>query len=113
MFKTLKYNRKGVVFVTVLIIIIISMVLAISALSINVGQVKSTESEIRHIQARTVAEGGLARLFQSQLSDSPQNEIFYTEQIGNTTYTINAYVDQSVPGPAGSDSFEAGVNVTF
>lgn len=113
MFKCLKNNQRGIVFVTVLIIIIISMVLAISALSLNVSQVKSAEEEVRFIQAQALAEGGFARIYMDQLSDTPLDSISYTEQLGNTVFTIDTAVFHGIPGPPGSASYKAVANVTF
>ena len=113
MLKNLKNNQRGIVFVTVLIIIIIAMVLAISALSLNVSQVKSVEGEVRYIQAQALAEGGFARLYMGQLADTPVDSLTYTQQLGNTVFTIDAAVSRGSAGPAGSDSYEAVANVTF
>ena len=113
MLKGLNNNERGIVFVAVLIIIMIAMVLAISTLGLNISQVKSSEDEIRYIQAKALAEGGFARIYDDQLSDSPTDMVTFTEQLGNTTYTVNAYVDRTIPGPAGSDSYLADVEVTF
>ena len=113
MLKDLKNNNHGVVFVTVLIIIIVTMVLAISALSLNVSQVKSTESELKHLQARILTEGALARILVNQLSGSPTNPISYSETIGNTTFTIVANIDALGAGPPGSRSVPAGITINF
>lgn len=113
MLKDLKNNRHGIVFVTVLIIITIAMVLAISTLSVNVSQVKSAEGEVRYLQAQALAEGGFARIYMDQLSDSPQDRLSYTEQLGNTLYTIDTAVSRGTAGPTGSDSYKAVANVTF
>jgi type II secretory pathway component PulK len=113
MLKCLRNNQRGIVFVTVLIILTIAMVLAISTLSLNVSQVRSSEDEIRYIQAKALAEGGFARIYMDQFSDNPLDTLSYTEQIGNTTFTIDASVDRTANGPAGSDSYQATVDVTF
>ena len=113
MLKNLKSNNRGIVFVTVLIIIIVAMVLAVSALSLNVSQVKSTEDELKYIQARMLAEGGFARIYINQISSSPSSSIIYTETLGNTAFNINASIDNAGPGPIGSESSPAAVEVTF
>ena len=113
MLKYLKNNQRGIVFVTVLIIIIISMVLAISALSLNVSQVKSSEGEVRFVQAQALAEGGFARIYMDQLSDTPLDRLSYTEQLGNTPFTVDTAVFRTSAGPAGSDSYRTEANVTF
>ncbi len=113
MFRDLKSNNRGVVFVTVLIIIIISMVLAVSVLSLNISQVKSSEEELKHIQAKLLSEGILAQMLVSQFTVAPVNSLSYTESIGNTTFTIQADIDQSgVPSP-GSNSAPMTIDVSF
>jgi len=66
MLKDLKNNDRGIVFVTVLIVIITTMVLAVSALSLNLSQIKSTENELKYIQAKVLADGGLVRILAEQ-----------------------------------------------
>ena len=73
MLSDLKSNERGVVFVTVLIIIITTMVLTISALSLNISQIKSTENELKYIQAKVLADGGLFQIIANQFSSSPSN----------------------------------------
>jgi hypothetical protein len=86
MLKNIKNNERGVIFVTVLIIIIVSMVLAVSVLSLNISQVKNSEDELKYIQAKTLAEGGLAQFLTGQWSGT--NAVSFSETLGNTTFTI-------------------------
>ena len=113
MFRELTNNNRGIVFVTVLIIIIVAMVLAISVLSLNISQVKSSEDELKHIQARTLAEGGLAQILINALSVSSGNVITFTETVGNTSFTVVANIDSAGAGPAGSASAPLDIDVTF
>lgn len=111
MFRDLKNNNRGIVFVTVLIIIIIAMVLAVSVLSLNVSQVKSTEDQLRHIQAQILSEGALARILVNQFSASPSNGIIFSETLGNTTFNVVANIDG--PPLSGGASIPLNIDVTF
>lgn len=113
MFKQLKYNDRGVVFVTVLIIIIVAMVLAVNVLSLNISQVTSTEEELKYIKAKVLADGGLAQILISQFSGAPTNTLTFSETLDNITYTIDVLIDGAgVPLP-GSDSSPLDIDVTF
>jgi len=113
MLKELKNNDRGVVFITVLIVIITTMVLAISALSLNISQIKSTENELKYIQAKVLADGGLFRIITNQFLASPSNIITYTETVGDTLFTITSNIDGSVSGPIGSNSVSLEIDVVF
>ena len=115
MLSDLKNNKHGVVFVTVLIMIIAAMVLTISALSLNISQIKSTENELKYIQAKVLADGGLVRIIQDQFSTSPSNFDSYTETVGDTTFTITSNIDASIgrTPPAESNTTPLDIIVTF
>ena len=113
MLSDLKNNKHGVVFVTVLIMIITSMVLTISALSLNISQIKSTENELKYIQAKVLADGGLVRSIQSQFSAAPLSFDSYTETVGDTSFTVTYNIDSSTSGPVGSNSVGLDIIVTF
>lgn len=115
MLSNLKNNKQGVVFVTVLIMIITAMVLTISALSLNISQIKSTENELKYIQAKVLADGGLVRIIQKQFESNPLNTDFYTETVGDTTFTISSNIDASIgrTPPAGSSTTPLDIIVTF
>ena len=112
MLKDLKSNNNGVVFFTVLIFVIVTMILAISALSLNISQIKNTENELKYIQDELLYDGALARFLINQFSSSPSNTITYTETVGNTTFTIVANIESGL-GPAGSNSVPLDISVSF
>ena len=103
MLQRIKNNEDGVVFVTVLIIIITTMVLAISALSLNVSQIKSTENELKYIQAKVLADGGLARIIGDQFTAAPgtTDNYIFTDPNTGTTITCDTTIDTSGVGPTG------------
>ena len=115
MLSDLKNNKHGVVFVTVLIMIITAMVLTISTLSLNISQIKSTENELKYIQAKVLADGGLVRIIQKQFSEFPSNVDSYTETVGDTVFTITSNIDASIgrTPPAGSNTTPLDIIVTF
>lgn len=91
MLKELRTNQNGIVFVTVLMIIIVMTVLTVSMISLNVNQSLLSEGEIKRIQAETIALGALAHMFTNlQLGGSSSNSITYPVSIGNVTYTVVA-----------------------
>ena len=112
MLKNLKKNEQGVVFVTVLIVILTTMVLAVSALSLNISQIKSTENELKYIQARTLADGGLFQILSTQFVGTPITSNTYTETVGDTTFTIESDITAGA-GPVGSNSIPLDIVVTF
>ena len=114
MLRDLKNNENGIVFVTVLIIIIVAIVLAISALSLNVSQVKNTENELKYIQAGVLADGGFYQLLTNQFSPNSTNSMIYSEKVGTTTFNIVANIDSSGSTPiANSISVPLDVKVQF
>lgn len=113
MLKPLKNNDHGVVFVTVLVIILATMILAISALSLNISQIKSSEMELKYIQAKTLADGVFVQLLMNQFSAAPGTFIGYTEIIGNTTFTMTSEIFPASSGPSGSSTVQFNATVTF
>ncbi|MBF0521851.1 MAG: hypothetical protein HQL24_02225 [Candidatus Omnitrophica bacterium] len=97
--KELKENEKGVVFILVVSVIIVMMILVISIISINTSQVTSVESEVKRIQAETLAMGALDYSY-SVLATN--NAILYsggnplTETIDGTTFSINTAFDNKI-----------------
>lgn len=111
--KNLKTNDQGVVFVTVLILIIVAMTLAISVLSLNISQVKSTENELKNIQGQLLMDGAFARLLTDQFSTTPSNTLNFTETVGDTDFTISATIDPLGSVLGGSNSVPMDVAVDF
>ena len=97
MLKNLK-NNDGVVFVTVLAIIITMMILTVSILSLNTTQTIVSENEVKRLKAEILSTGALAFTFANQLSDTPSDRITLNESLDGITYDVSIYVD-----PSGSD----------
>jgi len=111
--KDLKNNEHGVVFVTVLIVIITTMVLAISVLSLNISQIKSAENELKYIQAKVLADGALFKILSTQFVGTPQTTDSYPETVGSTTFTIQSDITACGTCPVGSNSVPLDITVTF
>ncbi len=111
MLKQLKNNEDGVIFITVLAIILMMAVLTISILSMNVTQVISTERAIQDTQSEILAMGALSYAFANQMSDSPSSFISYTEILGKKKFTITANV--SGTGLPGYNTQDLVVDVTY
>jgi len=112
MLKELKNNNHGVVFITVLIVIITTMVLAISALSLNISQIRSTEIELKYIQAKVIADGGLSRIITLQFDPAQPTTDPFVEVLGNTTFTISSDITAGAPQP-GSETTPLDIVVSF
>ena len=103
MLKQLKKDEKGVIFVTVLMIIIVMMVLTTSMLALNINQILITEGEARNMQARLLAQGILAYVVANQTSDSPGQSLSGSVILDQVNFTWNANIDNSTVGYFGSN----------
>lgn len=111
MLRQLRQNDHGIVFVTVLMIIIVMMVLTVSIVSLNVTQVLRTSGEVKHVQAEYLALGAIPYLYANQWTASPDNVISYTETLDGTLFTVA--VNLGGPGLGGYNTNSLFVNVTY
>ena len=111
MLRQLRQNDHGVVFVTVLMIIIVMMILTIGIVSLNVTQVMRTSGEIKHVQAEYLALGAIPYLYANQWTASPDSTITYTETLDGTLFSIVANL--SGPGLGGYDTNALSVDVSY
>ena len=95
MLRQLRQNDHGIVFVTVLMIIIVMMILTVSIISLNVTQVMRTAGEIKHVQAQYLALGAIPYLYANQWTASPDNVITYTETLDGIPFTVTANLSGS------------------
>ncbi len=102
MLRQLKKNDKGIVFVTVLAMIIVLMVMAISVISINVSQSVNTEGEIKRIEAEVYAMGALAKTFAIQMSNAPVNEWTDSATMNGVQFTVSSNINSPTAGPNGT-----------
>ena len=109
MFRQLKNNDRGIIFVTVLMIIIVMTVLTVSMISMNVSQTLLTESEVKRIQAEILAMGAIAYTFANQLSASPSNSLSMSQTIDNVTFNVTADISSTASGPLGTSPINVNV----
>ena len=111
MLRQLRQNERGVVFVTVLMIIIVMMALTVSIVSLNVTQVTRTAGEVKHVQAEYLALGAIPYLYANQWTSSPDNVITYTETLDGIPFTVIANL--SGPGLGGYNTNKLDITVTY
>ncbi len=111
MLRELRNNNKGVVFLTVLMIIVVLMGLAISAVSLNISQSLLTQKRIRDTQAKILAMGALARTFANQLSNSAGNYIAYNETLDGHTFQVISFLNESGGGIDNTDVLS--INIVY
>ena len=92
MFKQLKNNERGMVFVMVLMVIVVMTVLAISIVSMNVSQVMIAEDQTKRIQAELLALGAMAYKYDGGSQNS------YTETLGNSVFTVTINIENTTTG---------------
>jgi len=102
MLKELRKDNEGVVFVTVIMMITVMIALVVSILGLNTTRVKTTEREIRQIQAELLAEGALDLFLSNQLSNSAGNFISDSIYIGPYLFNISANLYSSGTGIFGT-----------
>ena len=106
MLKRTQGKDSGIVFVTVLMVIIVMAVLTVSIISLNINQAIQTEEETKRIQAESLAMSGLALMIANQNSGAPSSTLTFSNTVGNITYTTTA----TIAGPgAGNTNF---LNIT-
>ena len=111
MLRQLRQNERGVVFVTVLMIIIVMMALTVSIVSLNVTQVTRTAGEVKHVQAEYLAMGAIPFLYANQWTASSNNVITYTETLDGIPFTVIANL--SGPGLGGYTTNNLDITVTY
>ena len=92
MFKQLRKVESGIVLVTVLVMILVMTIFALSILSINVTEVSKIEDLSDSLVAKALAEKYYWWAYYNVLSGNN-----FTELIQNRTYTIN--ISWTAPPP--------------
>ncbi|GEM_PF-4610240 len=111
MLRQLRENDQGIVFVTVLMIIIVMMILTVSIVSLNVTQVLRTSGEVKHVQAEYLALGAIPYLYANQWTISPDNTITYIENLDGIPFTVVANING--PGLNGYSTNDLSIDVTY
>ena len=96
-------NEKGIVFVTVLLIILVMTIVSLSMISMALNQSMTTESEVKRIQSELLALGILAYTFAEQRLASPQDNLSFTEPLESASFDITSDITRSGAGPDNTD----------
>lgn len=116
MLRLLHKNNQGVVFVTVVLIILAMMILTVSVVSLNVTQVLRTSGEVKNIQAQYLAQGAIPYLYNGWTYGAgqwraPSDTRTYTETLDGTVFTVTANLNR--PGLVGYNTSGFLVNVVY
>ena len=104
MFKQLKQDENGIVYVTILMIITVMITVTIGIISLNVSQTTFTESEVRRIKAELLSMGALAYVYANQMTASASSSMTLpSESLDGFSYATNALVSGTGSGPNGAD----------
>ncbi|OGX37351.1 MAG: hypothetical protein A3G91_00580 [Omnitrophica WOR_2 bacterium RIFCSPLOWO2_12_FULL_50_9] len=111
MLRQLRKDDRGIVFVTVLMIIITMMILTVSIISLNVTQTVTSSGEIHRIQAEYLALGAIPYFYANQWTSSSSNTITYTQTLDGISFTVVANIIG--PGLAGYNTSGLNISVTY
>lgn len=113
MFRQLKGNNSGVVFVTVLMVIIVMAILTVSMISLNVSHTVIAENEAKRVKAETLAAGGLSYFLSNQLGPNPSNSITYNycDTLEGVRYRVS--ITRTASGVGNPPPFNLNVSVNY
>jgi hypothetical protein len=84
-FKQLRNNNSGLVFVVVLMVIIVMCVLTLSVVSINISRTDMAEKEVQRVQSSLFGTGALTLFYSRQQWGIPGN-MTLNATLGSITY---------------------------
>ena len=93
----LKNNEDGVVFVTVLILVISMMILAVSVVNVQLNQATISEKEIHRVRCETLTQG----LLMNFIANGPSSNTAVT--LNGVVYTLTLSLTDDNSGPGGTD----------
>lgn len=97
---TIKTNQNGVIFITVLMIIIALAAVAVTIISLNVSQISTTEDEVKRIQAEMLSMGAIAYTFADRQGGGTADTITLDEQLDGVAFPVEVTVATGAPtGP--------------
>jgi Tfp pilus assembly protein PilX len=103
-------NTGGFVFVTVLTIVIVMMIVAVSILSMNISQTMVTEKEIDRIQAEVLAAGAVSYALTEKNNDPNSDSKTITQQIDQNTFSVTTSITNDSSGPFDTQPMKVEVN---
>jgi len=95
MLRNLKNNENGIVFVTVLMIVVVIMTITVGIISLNVSQVTFTEQEVQRIKTEMLAQGMVAYVYSNRMTGVANNSFIFNEVLDGINYVINADIAPS------------------
>ncbi|MCA9400959.1 MAG: hypothetical protein KC713_04990 [Candidatus Omnitrophica bacterium] len=111
MLRSLHSNKNGVVFVTVLVIILAMTIVTVSIISLNVNQALLTEKEYRTIQAEVMGYGAFYKTVAERYTDKDFKTYSSSQTLQNITFSVTGAIDDLNGGPNGTDVLD--VLVTY
>jgi len=103
-------QEDGIVFVTILMIIMIMMTITMGIISLNVSQVQFSEGEVRRLKSEMLAQGLMAYAFANQISATAAPTIAQNRQLDSFVYTTSTTITDNNSGPTGADPLVIQVN---
>ena len=104
LFKRLHNNDRGMIFVTVLMIITMMMTLTATMVSLNVTSIKVSEAEYRHIQAQELTKGLIYYHAANQQSATPTNTYTLNHTIDGMPFTTDVSMNPAGAGTYGTNA---------
>ena len=111
MLKDIRNNNSGIVFVTVLAIVISMMILTMSVISLNSSQTILVEDEVKRLQAEMLALGYFSYLHSNLVVDPTTVFTPTTQPLGSITYSINQDPIGISTGPLSTNT--VGFTITY
>lgn len=99
MLKRIPNNEDGVVFVTVLVLVISMMILAVTIINLQLNQATLSEREIARIRSELVATGALQYYIAHEFSNNTVKSFGLSETLNGVLYDIHIDNDDTVAGP--------------
>jgi hypothetical protein len=104
-------KNDGIVFVSILMVIMVIMTITIGMISLNVSQVRFSESEVRRVKSELIAHGLMAYVFANQITPSASAAFTATQALDGITYNMSVGVPNTNGGPNLSDPLT--IQVTY
>lgn len=111
MLKLKKNNEDGVVFVTVLILIISMMILAITVVNLQLNQATISEREIARIRSELVATGALQYYIAHEFAPNTTKSFGMGETLNGVLYDVQ--IDNGNPASGPNETNTLTISIDF
>jgi len=102
----LKFKKKGFVFVTVVMMIVIMALITLSVISLNSSQSINAEKEIKRLQAESLGIGATQAML---LDANITSQVNFNQTMDGTDFTVTTGVTNNDSGPFGTDPLQVQV----